>query len=194
MGEVHRGRAIRLDRDVAIKILPAGFCVRTLRYLCGSSARPKTLAALNASQHRAHPRGAEDDGVTRAIVMELVEGEDLGADVWLGAPITLATSLVIAGQVADACGQADDDTCIVHRDLKPANVKVKADGTVKLLLILGLVKAAPSSPASALSHSPTMVESMCGNVLLGTAGHVARAGEGRTRRRPRRRVGLRFVP
>ncbi len=175
MGEVYRARDTKLDRDVAIKILPAGFATDPER-LARFEREAKTLASLN-HPNIAHIHGAEDvpstssgQAGTRAIVMELVDGEDLSQCIARG-PMALAQALTIGRQIAEAMQTAHDHG-IIHRDLKPANVKVKADGTVKVL-DFGLAKVTDAQPAdSSLSHSPTMMTSMPGT-LLGTAAYMA---------------------
>jgi len=168
MGEVYRARDTKLDRDVAIKILPAGLAADPER-LSRFEREAKTLASLNHS-NIAHIYGVEGAGSTRAIVMELVEGEDLSHPIARG-PMALRQALAIARQIAEAI-QAAHDHGIVHRDLKPANVKVKADGTVKVL-DFGLAKAADAQPAdSSPSQAPTMMTSMPGT-LLGTAAYMS---------------------
>ena len=168
MGEVYRARDTKLDRDVAIKILPAGLAADPGR-LSRFEREAKTLASLNHS-NIAHIYGVEGAGSTRAIVMELVEGEDLSHPIARG-PMALRQALAIARQIAEAI-QAAHDHGIVHRDLKPANVKVKADGTVKVL-DFGLAKAADAQPAdSSPSQAPTMMTSMPGT-LLGTAAYMS---------------------
>ncbi len=175
MGEVYRARDTKLDRDVAIKVLPAGFAADPDR-LARFEREAKALAALN-HPNIAHIHGAEDapstrsgQAATRAIVMELVEGEDLSQRLARG-PLGLAQALAIARQIADAMQTAHDHG-IIHRDLKPANVKVKADGTVKLL-DFGLAKVADAQPSnSSLSQSPTIMTSMPG-MLVGTAAYMS---------------------
>ena len=168
MGEVYRARDTKLDRDVAIKILPAGFASDAER-LARFEREARTLASLNHS-NIAHIHGVEDTGSTRAIVMELIEGDDLAQRLARG-PLPLAEALPIARQVAEAI-QAAHDHGIVHRDLKPANVKVKPGGAVKLL-DFGLAKISESRLASSsLTQSPTMMSSMPGT-LLGTAPHMS---------------------
>jgi serine/threonine protein kinase len=175
MGEVYRARDTKLDRDVAIKILPAGFAADPER-LARFEREARTLAALN-HPNIAHIHGAEEASsagpgqeATRAIVMELVEGDDLSQRIARG-PLALAPALAIARQIADAM-QAAHDLGIVHRDLKPANVKVRADGTVKVL-DFGLAKAQDRQPADpSPSQSPTLMTSMPGT-LLGTAAYMS---------------------
>ena len=138
MGEVYRARDTQLNRDVAIKVLPELFAADRER-LARFTREAQTLAALN-HPNIAHIHGLEGTARRRprALVMELVEGEDLSALIARG-PIPLAEALPIARQIADAL-EAAHEQGIVHRDLKPANVKVRPDGTVKVL-DFGLAKA-----------------------------------------------------
>ena len=172
MGEVYRARDTQLNRSVAIKILPELFGSDEER-LARFTREAQALAALN------HPNIAQiygleggSDGATRsALVMELVEGEDLAAVIARGR-MPLDEALRIAVQIAEALEGAHD-TGIVHRDLKPANVKLRADGTVKVL-DFGLAKAAVSDPSANPANSPTMA--MTGSragLILGTAGYMA---------------------
>ena len=170
MGEVYRARDTRLDRDVALKILPQSFAIdpdRLMRF----AREAKTLAALN-HPHIAQIHGVEDAGATRALVMELVEGEDLAQRLVRG-PLPLEEALPIARQIADALEVAHE-AGIIHRDLKPANIKVRPDGTVKVL-DFGLAKSGqasgPNHAVGALFDSPTITspaQTMHG-VVLGTA-------------------------
>src|SRR5215203_1953507 len=129
MGEVYRARDKTLHRDVAIKVLPAalgGDVDRSVRF----EREARTLAALN------HPNiatihGFEDAGGTRALIMELVEGPTL-ADRIASQGFSIDEAVAIALQIVDALEVAHEQG-IVHRDLKPANVKVRPDGTVKVL-------------------------------------------------------------
>jgi serine/threonine protein kinase len=125
MGEVYRARDTNLHREVAIKVLPSSMADNARR-LVRFEREARALAALN------HPNiaavyGIEDAGSahSRAIVMELVIGEDLSARIQRGR-IPIADALPIARQVAEALAAAHD-AGIVHRDLKPANIKVRAD-------------------------------------------------------------------
>ena len=136
MGQVWRARDTKLDRDVAIKVLPEAFAHDADR-LARFTREAKTLAALN------HPNiagihGLEESGGIAALVMELVEGDDLSQRIARGA-IPLDEALPIARQIAEAL-EAAHEQGIIHRDLKPANIKVRADGTVKVL-DFGLAKA-----------------------------------------------------
>ena len=175
MGEVYRARDARLDRDVAIKILPDLFAQDPER-LARFEREAKSLAALN------HPNiaaiyGIEEttsEVVVRALIMELVEGEDLSAIIARGA-IPLSDMLPIARQIADAL-EAAHEQGIVHRDLKPANVKVRPDGTAKVL-DFGLAKAMDPAGASAAgnaSNSPTLTARATQmGMIIGTAAYMS---------------------
>src|SRR5262245_36472822 len=139
MGEVYRARDTKLNRDVAVKVLPELFAADPER-LARFQREAQVLASLN-HPNIAHIHGLEDDGAIRALVMELVEGDDL-AQRLTRAPIALADALPIARQIAEAL-EAAHEQGIIHRDLKPANIKVREDGTVKVL-DFGLAKAIES--------------------------------------------------
>ena len=167
MGEVYRARDTQLNRDVAIKVLPEIFALDPDR-LARFTREAQTLAALN------HPNIAQIHGLEgsgpRALVMELVEGEDLSSVIARGS-IPLADALPIARQIAEAL-EAAHEVGIVHRDLKPANVKVRADGTVKVL-DFGLAKALDTTGGfndGATLTSPAMTHA---GVILGTAAYMA---------------------
>jgi serine/threonine protein kinase len=154
MGEVYRARDTKLGRDVAIKILPASFLADADR-LARFEREARTLAALN-QPNIAQIYGMESSAQGHALVMELVEGDDLSTIIGRG-PIPAADALPIAQQVAQALESAHE-IGIVHRDLKPANIKVRADGTVKVL-DFGLAKAmAPDGAGAATdqANSPTL--------------------------------------
>jgi len=173
MGEVYRARDARLERDVALKVLPSGFTEDPER-LARFEREAKLLAALN------HPNiaalhGLEETDGRRVLVMELAEGEDLRQRLERG-PIPIDEVISIAGQVAAALDEAHEKG-IVHRDLKPANVKVSDDGTVKVL-DFGLAKAwageAVSGSAPDLSQSPTLAHTgTAAGVILGTAAYMS---------------------
>ena len=171
MGEVYRAKDTKLNRDVAIKVLPESFALDADR-VARFTREAQVLASLN------HPNiaaiyGIEEQGATRALVMELVEGEDLSAHIARGA-MPLVESLPIAKQIADAL-EAAHEQGIVHRDLKPANVKVRADGTVKVL-DFGLAKAMdPSGGSSAEAmNSPTLTARATQmGMIIGTAAYMA---------------------
>jgi serine/threonine protein kinase len=128
MGEVYRARDTKLNRDVALKVLPAQVADDADR-LARFRREAQVLASLN-HPNIAHIHGLEDAGPTPALVMELVEGQTLDARLSRAMPIDEA--LAIARQIADALETAHERG-IVHRDLKPANIKVRDDGTVKVL-------------------------------------------------------------
>src|SRR5829696_2439561 len=136
MGEVFRARDTKLNRDVAIKVLPAVFATDAER-LARFTREAQTLASLN-HPNIAHIHGLEESGGVRALVMELVEGEDLSQRIARG-PIPIDEALPIARQIAEAL-EAAHEHGIIHRDLKPANIKITADGRVKVL-DFGLAKA-----------------------------------------------------
>ncbi len=179
MGEVYRARDTKLDRDVAIKVLPPAFANDPDR-LARFSREAKTLAALN------HPNIAAIYGIEgTALVMELVEGDDLSAII-AGGPqgpprrtngMPLAEVLAVAKQIADAL-EAAHELGIVHRDLKPANIKVRADGTVKVLdfgLAKAMKPASASDAAVALANSPTITTPAPTEqgFILGTAAYMS---------------------
>jgi eukaryotic-like serine/threonine-protein kinase len=123
MGEVFRARDTKLNRDVAIKVLPDSFASDAER-LARLTREAQTLASLN-HPHIAAIYGLEESGGVRALVMELVEGEDLSQRIARGA-IPLDEALPIARQIAEAL-EAAHDLGIIHRDLKPANIKVRGE-------------------------------------------------------------------
>src|SRR5258708_27928076 len=129
MGEVYRARDTKLNRDVAIKLLPDVFALDSDR-LARFKREAQVLASLN------HPNigaiyGLEDSGGVHALVLELVEGPTLADRIAQG-PIPLEEALAIARQIADGLDAAHA-LGIVHRDLKPANIKLRNDGSVKVL-------------------------------------------------------------
>ena len=162
MGEVYRARDTKLDRDVAIKILPAAFAADAGR-MARFEREAKVLASLN------HPNIAQIYGVEdRALVMELVEGESPKG------PMPFDEAWKIALQMAEALEYAHERG-IVHRDLKPANVKVTPEGVVKLL-DFGLAKAfsVEETPSANPDNSPTLTMGATNlGVILGTAAYMA---------------------
>jgi Tol biopolymer transport system component len=177
MGEVYRARDAKLARDVALKIIASSFSSdpdRRARF----EREARTLGALN------HPNIAqiygfeesESGGVpVTALVMELVEGEDLARRLVRG-PLSIDEIVPIVRQIADALDAAHEQG-IVHRDLKPANIKVRADGTVKIL-DFGLAKGVADPHAAAdvtLTTSPTVASPAMTSpgVLLGTAAYMS---------------------
>jgi serine/threonine protein kinase len=171
MGEVYRARDTRLDRDVAVKILTPEFA-QDVERLARFRREAKTLAGIN-HPHIAHVHGLEEsEAGALALVMELVEGEDLAQRLSRGS-IPIDEALPIARQIAEAL-EAAHEQGIVHRDLKPANIKVTPDGTVKVL-DFGLAKAIDPVAGSSPNLSPTITSpamTMRG-VILGTAAYMA---------------------
>src|SRR5262249_47320053 len=139
-GQVYRARDTTLNRDVALKILPDSFATDPDR-LARFTREAQTLASLN-HPNIAHIHGLAENGGVRALVMELVEGEDLSRRIARG-PIPVDEAMPIAKQIAEAL-EAAHERGIIHRDLKPANIKVRPDGTVKVL-DFGLAKAMEGS-------------------------------------------------
>ncbi|HTL45450.1 MAG TPA: serine/threonine-protein kinase [Vicinamibacterales bacterium] len=172
MGEVLRARDSRLNRDVAIKVLLPEVA-RDPDRLARFSREASVLASLN-HPNIAHVHGLEHADSTPALVMELVEGPTL-ADRIANGPIPMVEALSIARQIADAL-EAAHEQGIVHRDLKPANIKVRSDGTVKVL-DFGLAKAIESGSAAAradLMNSPTLsVHATAAGLILGTAAYMS---------------------
>jgi serine/threonine-protein kinase len=171
MGEVYRAKDTNLDRDVAIKVLPASFALdgdRVARF----TREAKTLASLN-QPHIAAIYGLEKPADITALVMELVEGEDLAQRIARGA-VPLDEALPIAWQIADAL-EAAHEQGIVHRDLKPANIKIRPDGMVKVL-DFGLAKVLDPAGASGIeaANSPTLTgRATQMGMILGTAAYMA---------------------
>ena len=162
MGEVYRAHDTKLDRDVAIKMLPAAFAQDPER-LARFEREAKVLASLN------HPNIAQIYGIEdRALVMELVEGETLDG------PLPVETALNYAKQIADAL-EAAHEKGITHRDLKPANVMITPAGVVKVL-DFGLASVAQASTGDSgdPSNSPTLtISPNSAGMILGTAGYMS---------------------
>jgi WD40 repeat protein len=171
MGEVYRARDAKLNREVALKVLPGSLASDPDR-LARFRREAQVLASLN-HPNIAHIHGFEDSGTTHALVMELVEGPTLAERIAHG-PIPLTDALPIARQIADALEAAHEQS-IIHRDLKPANVKVRADGTVKVL-DFGLAKAVDPATSSGadVMNSPTLTgHATQMGMILGTAAYMA---------------------
>jgi Tol biopolymer transport system component len=171
MGEVYRARDGKLNRDVALKILPDAFSADPDR-LARFRREAQVLASLNHT-NIGHIYGFEDSGSVRALVLELVEGPTL-ADRLAQGPLALPDALPIAKQIADAL-EAAHEQGITHRDLKPANIKVRGDGTVKVL-DFGLAKAMDASSTSNADamNSPTFTAHATQmGVILGTAAYMS---------------------
>jgi hypothetical protein len=168
MGEVYRARDLKLKREVAIKILPEEFSRDTDR-VSRFQREAEVLASLN------HPNIAaihdlEETNGTRYLVLELVEGETL-ADRLMRGPMPLDEAVAIAKQIVDAL-EAAHEKGITHRDLKPGNVKIKSDGTVKVL-DFGLAKIGGMSTVQD-DNSPTItMDHTEAGVILGTAAYMS---------------------
>jgi len=180
MGEVYRAHDTKLGRDVAIKVLPQAFLADSER-VARFDREARTLASLN------HPNigsiyGLEEANGITALVMELVEGEDLAQRI-AGGAVTIPEAVAIAKQTAEALKAAHEQG-IIHRDLKPANIKVRADGTVKVL-DFGLAKAmeptGPMSGSVAVSPTITTPAMTLAGMILGTAAYMSpEQAKGRT--------------
>jgi serine/threonine-protein kinase len=186
MGEVYRARDLTLQRDVAIKVLPALFASDPDR-LARFQREAQSLAALNHPNiaqvfgviERAPQAGAHTVGEGPALAMELVEGMDLSQRLARGA-LPIDDALSIARQIADAL-EAAHDRGIIHRDLKPANIRIREDGTVKVL-DFGLAKMAvegrdgpvENAPSYA-QNSPTVTSPALTErgIILGTAAYMS---------------------
>ena len=177
MGEVYRATDTRLKRQVALKVLPAAVTADPDR-LARFQREAEVLASLN------HPNiaglhGIEESGGIKALVMELVEGPTLADRIAQG-PIPIEEALPIARQIAEALAAAHDQN-IIHRDLKPANVKVRPDGTVKVL-DFGLAKAMDQGSgigdqgSGKLANSPTMTSPAMTHLRQGYGGQATAVG------------------
>src|SRR5688572_20475035 len=169
MGEVYRATDTNLKRDVALKVLPQSL-VGDANRLARLQREAELLAALN-HHNVAQIHGLERSGGHTALVMELIEGPTLAERIAQGA-LPPNEALNVALQVVSAL-EAAHERGIVHRDLKPANIKVKPDGTVKVL-DFGIAKAldarAVSGPQPASLTTPSMTEA---GVVLGTAAYMS---------------------
>ena len=172
-GEVYRARDPKLQRDVALKILPEVFASDSDR-LGRFQREARTLAALN-HPHIAGIYGFEENAGTYALALEFVDGETLADHIARG-PIPVEEALPIARQIAEAL-EAAHEQGIVHRDLKPANIKVRRDGTVKVL-DFGLAKALAAERTGTTAdvlNSPTITSPAMTQMgmILGTAAYMA---------------------
>ena len=172
MGEVYQARDTKLDRDVALKVLPEAFTSDPDR-LARFEREAKVLASLN------HPNigtiyGLEEAEGVKALVLELIEGPTLADRIKKG-PIPIDEALPIAKQIAEAL-EAAHEAGVIHRDLKPANIKVRPDGTVKVL-DFGLAKAfQPDASDPNMSLSPTIALTAAATqmgMVIGTAAYMA---------------------
>jgi Tol biopolymer transport system component len=169
MGEVFRGRDERLKRDVALKVLPAsaiGDAERRRRF----EREAQVLASLN------HPSiaqvfGVELDGNEPIIVMEHVAGDTL-ADRLRKGPLPAEDALPVAMQICDGL-EAAHERNIIHRDLKPANIKVRPDGSIKIL-DFGIARVLSTDTVVDTANSPTMLGgSTDAGIILGTAAYMS---------------------
>ena len=169
MGQVWQATDTQLNRQVALKILPDAFAADPDR-LARFTREAQILASLN------HPNIAQIHGIeeaegTRALVLELVEGPTLADRIAKG-PISIDEALPIANQIAEAL-EAAHEAGVIHRDLKPANIKVREDGTVKVL-DFGLAKALDVAPAGDPDESPTLTAAATQmGVIMGTAAYMS---------------------
>jgi serine/threonine protein kinase len=172
MGEVYRARDLRLQRDVALKILPEPFASDTDR-IARFHREARVLASLSHA-HIAAIHGIEEDAPSRlhALVLELVEGPTLADRLAVGA-LPVDESLAVARQVIDAL-HAAHGRGVVHRDLKPSNIKIRDDGTVKVL-DFGLAKMLDTVDAAGPSMAPTITSPAAtrAGVILGTPAYMA---------------------
>jgi serine/threonine protein kinase/Tol biopolymer transport system component len=179
MGEVYRARDTQLGRDVAIKVLPPAFVADRDR-LARFEQEARVLASMNHPHigaiygfERVDPSIGAGYAAVPALVLELVEGETLADRIARG-PLPVAEALQTARQIADAL-EAAHEHGIIHRDLKPANIKVRADGTVKVL-DFGLAKALTRTDGSSADamNSPTFAPHATeSGIILGTAAYMS---------------------
>ena len=170
MGEVYRATDTKLNRDVALKILPEQFASNSQR-MGRFQREAEVLASLD------HPNigqiyGIEEAGATKALVLQLIEGPTLAERIAQGA-IPVEEALKIALQIAEGL-EAAHEKGMIHRDLKPANIKITPEGQVKIL-DFGLAKALEGeTPDSSLSQSPTLTNAATqAGVILGTAAYMS---------------------
>ncbi|XOV73319.1 MAG: protein kinase [Verrucomicrobiota bacterium] len=173
MGEVYRATDTKLDREVAIKVLPQSFAENKER-LARFEREAKTLATLN------HPNiagiyGLEKSGQSQALVLELVEGEDLSERLKRG-PLPVEETLEICKQIAEAL-EAAHEKGIIHRDLKPGNIKITENGKVKVLdfgLAKGMTDEVDSLTSTNDENSPTITDAFTQpGTILGTAAYMS---------------------
>ena len=169
MGEVYRACDTKLNRDVALKVLPERFALdpdRSARF----TREAQLLATLN------HPNigalyGLEESNGDQALVLELIDGPTLADRIARG-PISVEEALTIARQIAEAV-EAAHEKGIIHRDLKPANIKIARNGVVKVL-DFGLAKVWDGAPQSGLAASPRLTAADLGDgILLGTPAYMS---------------------
>ena len=194
MGQVYRATDTNLKRQVALKVLPASVAADPER-LARFQREAEVLAALN-HPHIAQIYGIEKAPDVTALVMELVEGQDLSDRIARG-PLPLDEALPIARQIAEAL-EAAHEIGIIHRDLKPANIKVRPDGTVKVL-DFGIAKALDGATscdecARELAYHHVLGDDASGSHPRHRGLHGAGAGEGEAGRPARGHLGVRRRP
>ena len=169
MGRVYQATDTKLNRQVALKILPEAFASDPDR-LARFQREAQVLASLN------HPNigqihGIEEADGTQALVLELIDGPTLADRIAQG-PIPVDEALPIAKQIAEAL-EAAHEAGVIHRDLKPANIKIREDGTVKVL-DFGLAKAIAAAPEGDPNQSPTLTAAATQmGVIMGTAAYMS---------------------
>ncbi len=168
MGVVWRAHDVKLQRDVALKLLPDHFSGDPER-LARLQREAQVLASLN-NPNIAQVFGLEESDGRCCIAMEFVEGQTLQQRLKRG-PVPMDEGLTIAKQIAEAL-EAAHERGIIHRDLKPANIKLTGDGQVKVL-DFGLAKTVQEQQSVALSNSPTVVDATVSGVILGTAAYMS---------------------
>ena len=173
MGEVFRARDTKLNRYVAVKVLPDLLAARSRR-IARFRREAQVLAAINHT-NIAHLHELDDSTGVQALIMELVEGPTLADRIAQG-PIPVNEALSIATQIAEALAAAHDQG-VVHRDLKPANIKVRDDGTVKVLDFglakLGLPESSDNATSSAHLPTVTTPAMTLAGVVMGTAAYMS---------------------
>ena len=170
MGEVYRARDSKLDRDVAIKVLPDAFA-RDKERLARFEREAKLLARLSHA-NVATLYGLEESEGRKFLVMELVEGETLAERIARG-PLALEEAIPLFIQIAEGL-EAAHEKGIIHRDLKPANMKITLDGDIKIL-DFGLAKAFASEQnvSAEMSQSPTLTKGTAVGAILGTPSYMS---------------------
>jgi serine/threonine protein kinase len=175
MGEVYRARDTKLNRTVALKVLPARFALDPDR-LARFTREAQLLAALNHPNiaaiyglEESHASTGSGHAAVQALVLELIEGPTLEERI---GSLSVAEALTIARQIADALDAAHEKG-IIHRDLKPANIKITRDGVVKVL-DFGLAKVWDGAPQADISASPTLTARDLGSrTVLGTPAYMS---------------------
>ena len=173
MGEVYRATDTKLEREVAIKVLPKSV-VQDKERLARFEREAKVLAQLT-HQNIAGIYGLEQSGETQALILELVEGDDLSVRLKRGS-LPVDEALEVCKQIAEALETAHEKG-IIHRDLKPGNIKLTSDGKVKVL-DFGLAKAlsdeSETSAISSVEDSPTITDAFTKpGTILGTAAYMS---------------------